>query len=72
MSLSSAVRPTSMVMPSGETKRRATLRPCQIPFSGSGGGGALRSARSQPYSFTISSRVMSKTSIPRGLPGAPS
>src|SRR5436305_5255443 len=39
MSLSSAVRPTRMVRPSGETNRRATLRPCHIPFSGSGGGG---------------------------------
>src|SRR6185295_10165755 len=38
-SLSSAVRPTSTVSPSGETNRRAIERPCHIPFSGSGGGG---------------------------------
>src|SRR5215467_8547914 len=42
MSLSSAVLPTSTVIPSGETNRRATDRPCHIPISGSGGGGALR------------------------------
>src|SRR5262249_37704978 len=42
-SLSSAVRPTSTVIPSGDTNRRATERPRQIPASGSDGSGARRS-----------------------------
>ncbi len=47
MSLSSAVLPTNTIIPSGEVKRRAIERPCQIPRSGSvGPGGPFGSARS--------------------------
>ncbi len=39
ISLSRAVRPTRTIIPSGLSATRATERPCQIPVSGSDGGG---------------------------------